>query len=500
MSIASIPETPVDRSLAELGLAAAGNPQLQVKGITASSGLVSDGFLFAALPGVNVHGANFAGEAAACGAAAILTDRDGASLISESLAGFAIDLIVVDNPRKLFAEAAAKWFGRAPEISVAVTGTNGKSSVVSMCRQIWELLGKRAASLGTLGVEGANAPPLRHTTPGPVELHGLLAQLHDSGVTHVAMEASSHGLVQHRLAGTSPAAAAFTNLTHDHLDYHGSMDSYFDAKAMLFNSVLRPDGVAVVWTDSERGRQMANLAFRRGLSVLTMGDAGSDVRILSQIFGRQGQGIKFEWMGRVLSTELGLPGEFQARNALTAAALAVASGEHIDDVAETLPQLRTVNGRLELAATRRNGARVYVDYAHTPDALDTVMKSLKRHHVGRLIVVFGAGGERDRTKRAPMGEAVARIADLALITDDNPRDEDPGAIRAEIMQACLGGIEVPDRAEAILRGVDMLTKGDVLLIAGKGHETGQEIGGIVHPFNDVEQASMAVEALDGISA
>ena len=500
MPVDRVEEPSVGKSLAELGLTAARNPLLRVTGISVRSGLVAEGNLFAALPGVNAHGANFAAEAIGGGAAAILTDREGATLMSGKSGNPAVELVVVDDPRMALAKAAALWFKRAPEVVVAVTGTNGKSSVVSMCRQIWTMLGCRAASFGTLGVEGMDAQQLRHTTPDPIELHRLLASLHDAGITHVALEASSHGLAQRRLSGTTPVAAAFTNLTHDHLDYHGSMASYFDAKALLFESVLAQDGVAVVWTDSGHGREIARLASDRGVSVLTMGDAGAHVRILSQSYGSLGQRLKIDWQGRTLVTELQLPGEFQAKNALTAAALVVAVGGVLEEVVGRLPQIRTVPGRLELAATRRNGSPVYVDYAHTPDALATALKSLRSHHLGRLIVVFGAGGERDRTKRAPMGRAAARFADIALVTDDNPRGEDPGAIRAEILRACPGGLEVADRAEAIVRGVDMLGKGDALLIAGKGHETGQEICGTLHPFNDVEQASMAVETLDGVAA
>ena len=434
---------PVGKSLAELGLTAARNPLLRVGGISVRSGSVAEGDLFAALPGVNAHGASFAAEAVGGGAAAILTDRKGESLISGGPDDLAAELIVVDNPRKALAKAAAKWFARAPEVVVAVTGTNGKSSVVSMCRQIWTALGVRAASFGTLGVEGIDAKPLRHTTPDPMELHRLLAGLHDEGITHAALEASSHGLAQHRLSGTAPVAAAFTNLTHDHLDYHGSMASYFGAKAMLFESVLAQDGVAVVWTDSGHGREIAGLASKRGVSVLTMGDAEADVRILAHACGSTGQRLKIDWQGRTLVAELELPGEFQAKNALTAAALVVAAGATPEDAVCQLPRIRTVPGRLELAATRRNGSPVYVDYAHTPDALATALRSLRGHHMGRLIVVFGAGGERDRTKRAPMGEAAARFADVALITDDNPRGEDPGAIRAEILRACPEGWSLP---------------------------------------------------------
>ena len=314
----------------------------------------------------------------------------------------------------------------------------------------------------------------------------------------MAIEASSHGLAQHRLDGLRLAAAAFSNLSHDHLDYHGSMEAYFTAKAALFERILPPSGRAVIWIDSPAGQRMALLAKRRGLAVTTLGAGDADIRITAQNLESGGQNLKLAWNGRILHARLALPGEFQARNALTAAALAVASGEDVSEVVESIEGIKTIRGRLELAATRRIGTPVYVDYAHTPDALATVMKALRRHYLGRLIVVFGAGGERDTTKRAPMGEAVSKYSDVAVVTDDNPRNEKPEAIRADILRACPGGIEIPDRAEAILRAVDMLEPGDVLLIAGKGHETGQQVGDIVHPFNDVEQASMAVKALDGL--
>ncbi len=490
---------PSRKTLRDLGLMTARDLDLQVTGICANSRLAAVGNLFAALSGTNVHGAEFAGEAISKGVAAILTDSDGAQILSHRSQESDVDVIVVDEPRKCLAETAARWFGRAPDIAVAVTGTNGKSSVVSMCRQIWDGLGRPAASFGTLGVEGIDALPVHHTTPDPLILHELLAELHDSGITHISLEASSHGLDQQRLAGLRIVAAAFTNLTHDHLDYHGSMDSYFEAKARLFNDILPPDGVAVIWVDGKYGKELARMASRRGLEVLTMGKANSDVRITSQEYSKGGQAVKFDWQGQTHVTELAFPGDFQAKNALTAAALVVVTGEPLGDVIDKLRLVRTVRGRLELAATRQNGSPVYVDYAHTPDALETVIRSLRQHHMGRMVVVFGAGGERDLTKRVPMGEAVAKFADVALVTDDNPRGEEPGAIRAEILKGCPNGIEISDRAEAILRGVDMLAAGDVLLIAGKGHENGQEIDGVVHPFNDVEQASMAVRALDGLT-
>ena len=487
------------KSLAELGLVTADNPQARISGVAVQSRDVRPGHLFAAVPGSNVHGAEFVGDAVSRGAAAVVTDRHGFELMDRRGFSGCVETVIVEEPRKALAVAAARWFAKSPETVVAVTGTNGKSSVASMCRQIWELLGRSAASAGTLGIEGSVELPLRHTTPDPVQMFRLLSDMQEGGITHLALEASSHGLVQHRITGIKLAAAAFTNLTHEHLDYHGSMASYFDAKARLFECILPAGRVAAIWTDSEFGRQMARRASDSGRRVISLGGDGADVRILSTSFDRDGQLLKFDWKGQQGVVRLLLPGEFQAQNALTAAALAVAAGEEIEEVLEVLPGLQPVRGRLELAATRRNGSSVYVDYAHTPDALKTVMKALRRHHLGRLIVVFGAGGERDQTKRRPMGRTVACLADAALITDDNPRNENPATIRAEILGGCPGGIEISDRAEAIARGIDMLQPGDVLLIAGKGHETGQEIAGVMHPFNDAEQASIAVRALDGLA-
>ena len=485
------------KSLAELGLPTSDFSNLKVNGIAASSGDVAEGFLFAALAGVNVHGAAYAAEAAAAGAAAILTDREGAAMARQAMPDSEIALIVADDPRKSLAQAASEWFGSGPEVAVAVTGTNGKSSVVSMCRQLWDALGRRAASFGTLGVEGVEVRSPRHTTPDPIETHRLLSSFLDCGITHVALEASSHGLVQRRLAGLRPSAAAFTNLTHDHLDYHRSMASYFEAKALLFTEVLPADGTAVICADSGAGMVMAQRAAKSGVRVIRLGGDKSDLRIIKCMHRKHGLGVMFEWLGRRYSAELDLAGEFQVRNALTAAALVVAAGEEIDQVVPKLPLLRTVPGRLELAATSENGSPVYVDYAHTPDALRMALGALRQHHFGRLAIVFGAGGERDRTKRRPMGETAARLADIVIITDDNPRGEDPALIRTDILQACPKGIEIPDRAEAILRGIALLEPGDALLIAGKGHETGQEVDGVMHPFNDIEQASIAVEALRG---
>ncbi len=484
------------RTLHALGLPE-GGPR-RVTGLSVDSRDTRPGHLFAALPGTRVHGAEFISYALRMGAAAVLTDSEGAAIAAEALAESDATLVLSEDPRLALARAAARWFDRQPEVAVAVTGTNGKTSVASFTRQIWTVLGRAASNMGTTGIEGAFSAPLAHTTPEPITLHRALARMADAGVTHVAMEASSHGLEQRRVDGVHLAAAAFSNFSQDHLDYHGSFDAYFAAKAGLFTRVLPDDGGAVINIDDPKGPVMAALATSRGQRLLTVGRAdNADLRIESQRFDATGQELRFRWQGQARQLRLGLIGGFQAQNALLAAGLAIAAAEAPDAVFGALGHLSTVRGRMELAATRENGATVFVDYAHTPDALATALQALRPHVMGRLIVVFGAGGDRDRTKRPLMGQAAADHADLAFVTDDNPRTEDPAAIRAEIMAACPEAVEVHDRAEAILRGVDALQPGDALLIAGKGHETGQVVGEDVFPFDDVEQASMAVAALDG---
>ncbi|MDP5347373.1 MAG: UDP-N-acetylmuramoyl-L-alanyl-D-glutamate--2,6-diaminopimelate ligase, partial [Paracoccaceae bacterium] len=458
---------------------------------------------FAALPGTRVHGASFIATALAQGAAAILTDAEGARLAADALADADAALVVAEDPRQALACAAALWFGAQPATMVAVTGTNGKTSVATFTRQIWEELDLPAVNLGTTGVEGAYEAPLRHTTPEPITLHRVLAQAAAAGVTHAAMEASSHGLAQRRLDGVQLRAAGFTNLTQDHLDYHADFADYFNAKAGLFARVLGVDGTAVINVDDSRGMDMANVARTRGQEVITVGRReGADLQLVSQRFDATGQTILCRFRGKSYSADLALLGGFQAENVLVAVGLVIACGADPDRVFETLPHMGTVRGRMQLAATRANGAAVFVDYAHTPDAVATALTAMRPHVMGRLIAIVGAGGDRDTTKRPLMGAAAAAHADALIVTDDNPRSEDPAAIRA----AVLSGIpedararvqEVGDRAEAILRGVAALGPGDALLIAGKGHETGQTVGDMVLPFDDVEQASMAVAALDG---
>lgn len=379
-----------------------------------------------------------------------------------------------------------------------MTGTNGKTSVASFTRQIWMAMGLDAVNLGTTGVEGAWTTPLHHTTPEPITLHRVLAEASQAGITHVAMEASSHGLDQFRLDGVTLAAAGFSNFTQDHLDYHADFEEYFEAKAGLFDRVLPEDGVAVINSDDPKGAAMRAVAERRGQDVLTVGRAAdAALRITGQRFDATGQELRFTWNGAARQVRLGLIGGFQADNVLLAAGLAIGAGADPRDVFDVLPMLDTVRGRMQLAATRNNGAAVFVDYAHTPAALETALQALRPHVMGRLIVVYGAGGDRDKGKRPLMGTAARDHADVRYVTDDNPRSEEPAAIRREILKSDDQAIEVADRAEAILRGVDALEPGDALLIAGKGHETGQTIGDTVYPFDDAEQASLAVAALDG---
>ena len=486
------------RTLADLGLTARSGRSAIVAGLAVDSRRVQPGFLFAAITGTAVHGAAFVDVAIANGAAAILTDARGAALAADLLIASGVAVVIAEDPREALARAASLWSAAQPATMVAVTGTNGKTSVATFARQIWSALGHAAINIGTTGIEGAWEAPSSHTTPDPITLHAMLAQAAAAGVTHAAMEASSHGLDQRRLDGVRLAAAGFTNFTQDHLDYHGTFEAYFAAKAALFDRVLPEDGTAVINMADPRGHDMAMVATARGQKLLTVGlGQGTDLQIAAQRFDATGQDVRFLWKGTPHQVHLNLVGGFQAENVALAAALVVAAGEAPTDVMAVLPQLTGVRGRMQLAAKRRNGAAVYVDYAHTPDAIATALRALRPHVMGRIVVVFGAGGDRDRGKRPLMGQAARDNADILFVTDDNPRSEDPATIRAAILSACPDANEVGDRAEAILLGVDALGPGDALLIAGKGHEAGQTIGGQTYPFDDVEQASIAVAALDG---
>ncbi len=485
------------KKLSQLALTARGGANPDITGLAVDSREVKDGFLFAALPGTRVHGGEFIQFALRMGAAAILTDAEGAQIAEAELAASDAALIVVEDPRQALAGSAALWFGAQPQTIVAVTGTNGKTSVATFVRQIWAELGHAAVNLGTTGVEGAWTAPLAHTTPEPITLHRCLSEAAENGATHAAMEASSHGLEQRRLDGVYLAAAGFSNFTQDHLDYHETFEAYFAAKMGLFDRVLPEDGTAVINLSDPKGAQVRKIAEARGQSVLTVGLGEADLCLMNQRFDSTGQDLRFSWQGKTFQTRLNLIGGFQAENILLACGLVIAAGDDPERVFETLPHLTTVRGRMQLAATRDNGAAVFVDYAHTPDAVATALKALRPHVMGRLIAIVGAGGDRDATKRPLMGKAAANHADIVFVTDDNPRSEDPASIRAAVMDGAPEATEVGDRAEAILRGIDALQPGDALLIAGKGHETGQIVGDQVLPFDDVEQASISVAALDG---
>ena len=487
-------------TLAALGLSARGGREAAITGLSVDSRKVRPGHLFAALPGSRLHGAEFIQYALRMGAGAILTDPEGARIAHDPIVEHDPALVVTEDPRAALAWAAALFYGRQPEVMVAVTGTNGKTSVASFTRQIWSLLGLPAVNIGTTGVEGAFAAPSAHTTPEPITLHEMLAEMADHGVTHAAMEASSHGLDQRRLDAVRLAAAGFTNFSQDHLDYHDSFDDYFRAKMGLFTRVLPEDGIGVINIDDAKGWSLwRTLEDARQMEIITVGeDDRARLRILGRRYTATGQELRFSWQNAPRQARLNLIGGFQAENVLMAAGLAIAAGSDPDDVFATFADLSTVRGRMQLAATRENGAAVFVDYAHTPDALVTALAALRPHVMGRIVVVFGAGGDRDRSKRAAMGAAAAEHADIAIVTDDNPRSEDPARIRAMVMQGCAEATEIGDRAEAILRGVDMLGAGDALLIAGKGHETGQTIGDRTIPFSDHEAVARALNKVDKV--
>ena len=483
------------KSLGQLALTARAGREAQVTGIALDSRRVEPGMLFAALPGTQVHGAQFIEMAVSKGAAAVLTDAEGVEIAGQAVGDAA--LIVVEDARATLAMTAALWFGAQPETMVAVTGTNGKTSVSTFVRQIWEVMGKTAVNLGTTGVEGAWTHALAHTTPDAVTLHDALAQAAQAGVTHAAMEASSHGLDQRRLDGVQLKAAGFTNFSQDHLDYHHTFDAYFAAKAELFRRILPPHGTAVINLEDTKGPEMRAIAAARGQTVLTVGRGIGDFNLMAQRFDATGQDIRFSWAGQSFQARLDLIGGFQAENVAIAAVLCIAAGDAPEEVFRTLSELTTVRGRMQLAATRSNGAAVYVDYSHTPDAVETALKALRPHVMGRLVAIVGAGGDRDVGKRPLMGQAGAENADHVIVTDDNPRSEDPAKIRAAVLEGAPDAQEIGDRAEAILRGIHALEPGDALLICGKGHETGQIVGDTILPFDDVEQASLAVAALEG---
>lgn len=474
--------------LTELDIAVPLGLPAGVTGITADSRQVRPGMIYAALPGIRADGRAFIGEAVARGAVAVLAAPN--TVWPDGVP--ARPLIADPEPRRALALMAALHAGAQPRMVAAVTGTNGKTSTVEFLRQMLALSGVRAASLGTLGLigpDGAGGPGL--TTPDPVTLAETLAALARDGVQGVAMEASSHGLDQCRLDGVRLAAAGFTNLTRDHLDYHGTMDAYRAAKLRLFSAVL-PAGAPVVACAELELAALDALRAMAGSALHTTGEGGSLIRLLRAIPQPYGQTLELDCEGVRRTVELPLPGRFQADNALLAAGLATVTGTGA--ALDLLPGLRGVRGRMELAATLANGAAVYVDYAHTPDALERLLHALRPHTRGRLHVVFGAGGDRDRGKRPLMGAAAAALADRVVVTDDNPRTEDPASIRAAVLAACPGALEIGDRAAAIAAALDGLRPGDVLAVAGKGHEQGQTVGTETLRFDDISVVRRLVGA------
>jgi UDP-N-acetylmuramoyl-L-alanyl-D-glutamate--2,6-diaminopimelate ligase len=457
-------------------------PLLDIAGMTADSRAVGEGFLFAAMPGARADGRQFIGAAVSRGAAAVLAP-EGTVWPADVPAR---PMVTHAEPRRAWAHMAAAFAGGQPDIVVAVTGTNGKTSTVDFLRQLWTAAGFAAASLGTLGLIAPGRPGgTGLTTPDPVALSQDFAVLAREGVTHAAIEASSHGLDQFRLDGVMLRAAGFSNLTRDHLDYHGSVEAYRAAKLRLFSELL-PEGAPAVLNadmDAETLDSLLGIARRRGLGVRSIGEAGRDVRLVSTSPLPHGQVLRLAIdAGAARDLVVALPGRFQADNAVMAAALAEACG--LPNAWDLLPRLQGVRGRMELAVTLDNGAAAYVDYAHTPDALERLLRALRPHTQGRLICVFGAGGDRDPGKRALMGATVAQFADVAIVTDDNPRTENPASIRAAIMAACPGADNIGDRKAAIAAGLAALRAGDVLVVAGKGHEQGQTIGTETLPFDD----------------
>jgi UDP-N-acetylmuramoyl-L-alanyl-D-glutamate--2,6-diaminopimelate ligase len=457
----------------------------EIVGLTADSRIVQPGFLFAALPGTRQDGRSFTADALARGAVAILTDNAEALALSAERRQ-QIPIIADPNPHRRLALLAARFHGRQPRTVAAVTGTNGKTSVVHFTREIWTAIGHPAASLGTLGlVSPAEHRPGALTTPDPVALHRDLADLAKGGIEHVAVEASSHGLHQFRLHGLSVAAAAFTNLTRDHLDYHGDMAHYREAKERLFAELLTPGGPAVLNQDSDEFARLWRLCRDCGHPVIAYGAGpAADLRLVAREPRIGSQDLILELFGKRHELVLPLAGEFQAMNALAALGLVIATGAPADPATKALANLTGVPGRLQFVAEDADGEAIVVDYAHTPDALATVLTALRPHTRGRLVALFGCGGDRDPGKRPLMGEVAARLADSIYVTDDNPRTEPPAKIRQAILAAAPNAIEISDRRKAIMTAIAELAPGDLLVIAGKGHETGQIVGDKTYPFDD----------------
>jgi UDP-N-acetylmuramoyl-L-alanyl-D-glutamate--2,6-diaminopimelate ligase len=478
------------------------NDRLIIAGLTSDSRQVKPGYLFAALPGETDHGQNYIADAIANGAVAVLGGPE--TSLPNNAGG--TELIRDKRPRRRFARIAAAFYDRQPDCVSAVTGTNGKTSVVHFANQLWRHAGYHAASLGTLGVLAPDLNfdgPIRVgpvlTTPDPVTLHEELADLADAGVTHLAMEASSHGLDQHRLDGIDVSVAGFTNLSQDHLDYHGDMDTYFAAKKRLFIDILSPDGAAVINADEDIADELITACEERGQQVIRYGRKGREIRLLALQPTETGQDLRLDFYGQKIDTHLNMIGDYQALNLLCALGL-VTSREPdpvmMQRMIDAIPELTGAKGRLEHIADHPNGGAIYVDYAHTPGALEATLKTIRRHALGQVHVVFGCGGNRDQSKRSIMGQVADQLADHIIVTDDNPRHEDPASIRAMVLQGAVDAIEIPDRAKAIEEGIHNVGPDDILLVAGKGHETGQKIGGKIIPFSDADTIIEVVGKLD----
>jgi UDP-N-acetylmuramoyl-L-alanyl-D-glutamate--2,6-diaminopimelate ligase len=465
-----------------------GQGGLEISGVCLDSRLVKPGDLFAALPGVQTDGRKFIPMAIEKGAVAVL---------AESGTEASIPVLGVDQPAEALAHIAANFYPRQPETIIAVTGTNGKSSTVEFLRQIWAFNGLEAAALGTLGITRSNQKGQEgRTTPDAVTLHQNLQALADDGVTHLAMEASSHGLKQHRMDGARLRASAFLNLTQDHLDYHPDFEDYYRSKRRLFDCLTPPDAPIVVVVDSPWSDRLVNDFGERGNPLIKIGRTGTDLKLAAITPKATSQHIDLTWRGEAFSIDLPLIGEFQALNVLTAAALAICTGLEPKSVFACLEKLQGVKGRLEPIATTQSGGSILIDYAHSPDGLEKLLETARPHADGNVHVLFGTGGDRDPDKRAKMGAIAARLADRIIVTDDNPRTEDPAAIRAEIMSACPEATEIPGREIAIGEAIKSLQKGDILLVAGKGHETGQILGDKTIPFDETSIIRRVVEELN----
>lgn len=460
----------------------------EIAGLSSDSRAIRPGMLFFALAGAKADGAEFAADAASRGAIAVVAAK------GRTNGALSVPVIEVDDPRRALALAAARFYGAQPQTMVAVTGTSGKTSVAAFTRQIWEHAGFAAASIGTTGVVAPGRNEYGSlTTPDPVALHKLLAELAGEGVSHAAMEASSHGLDQHRLDGVRLAAAAFTNLGRDHMDYHPTVEDYHAAKLRLFRDLLPQGAPAVIFADDPWSQATVDAARAAGNHVLTVGRKGDFLKLNRVEHERAKQRAEIVHDGDIYEIDLPLAGDFQIANALVSAGLAISTGTSAPAAMAALEKLKGAPGRLDLVGATAAGAPVYVDYAHKPDALENVLASVRPFTTGRVIVVFGCGGDRDRGKRPIMGEIATRLADVTIVTDDNPRTEVPAEIRAAIMAAAPGAVEIGDRRKAIHEAVAMLRAGDTLIVAGKGHEEGQTVGAETLPFSDHDEVRMALK-------